>query len=173
MTVWQVIGLVFAAGGVGGLVNSYINDKGFELPHTVPKGDGTSILLPGFIGNMLIGSVAALVSWLLYGPLTQAGGGNALVNVSEFGGAILVGMSGSGWLSSAIDKVVLQTAVSQAALASPTNTTVAQQLQNATPQDVLKITQQMSAPTSSPISTSLPSNEAADSLRSSISDTHL
>ncbi len=156
MTLWQLLGVVFVAGGIGGMVNSLISDKGFVLPHTVPRGDGTSILLPGFIGNMLMGGISAGVSWLLYGPLSQAQLNVATVNITTtltaLGGAILVGMAGSGWLKNAVDKNVLRAAASQAA-ASPSAPDVAQQMLQAQPTEVLKLAQKIGEQVSVPAST--------------------
>ena len=114
--------MVFVAGAVGGLVNSLINDKGLLLPRKIERGDGTNILLPGFLGNMLTGAVAASVSWLLYGPLSQvpigAALGTAVMVLSTLGGAVLVGIVGSAWLTNAVNKNLFQAAASQAAAPS-------------------------------------------------------
>ncbi len=147
MSIWQLLGLVFVAGGIGGVINSLLTDKGFVLPHTVPKGDGTSILVPGFLGNILIGSVAAAVSWLLYGPLSQASvtsTATPAMDLAILGGAVLVGMSGSGWLHNAIDKNVLRAAASQAAEAQP-DPDVAKQMLQAPTAEVLKLARQLNA----------------------------
>lgn len=141
MVVWQFLGLVFVAGGIGGLINSLINDKGLILPHAVPKGDGTSLLIPGFIGNIIIGSVAASVSWLLYGPFNQNGlTTNMTLIMASLGGAVLTGMTGSGWLTNAIDKTIFRAVASQAVSTQPDPAT-AQQLRQASSTDAVRIAQ--------------------------------
>lgn len=70
MSMWSFLGIVIVAGAVGGMVNCLINDKGFQLPQVVAL-DGSSILVPGFIGNIITGAIAAGVSWALYGPLRR------------------------------------------------------------------------------------------------------
>ncbi len=158
MSVWQILGLVFVAGGLGGLVNSLISDKGLALPHTVSKGDGTSILVPGFIGNMLIGSLAASVSWLLYGPLNQVSiAAVSTITLAVLGGAVLVGMSGSGWFANAISKNVLTAAASQAA-AAPAAPAVSQQMLQSTPVEILNLARQMNEATSSITSAETPTS---------------
>ena len=67
---WSLLLYVAAAGGVGGIVNASMSDKGFKMP-SVDKVDDIAILQPGWIGNMIVGAVAAAVSWGLYGPLAS------------------------------------------------------------------------------------------------------
>jgi hypothetical protein len=160
MSVLQFLGIVMVAGGIGGLVNSLILDKGFALPRTVPKGDGTSLLLPGFIGNILTGAVGAGVSWSLYN--TPQGADVSFATPSSLialGGAVLVGMAGSGWLTNALEKNVFRAVASQAAATSP-NSAVAQELVTATPANAARLVQHLDG---------LPVTQAA----SSRSDTRL
>jgi hypothetical protein len=91
------------------------------LPKKIPRGDGNVIFSPGFIGNMLTGAVAASVSWLLYGPLSQIQIGTApgtqTMMVATLGGAVLIGMVGSAWLINAVGKNLFQAAAYHAASA--------------------------------------------------------
>ncbi len=57
----------FLAGLVGGTINALLSDNGFVLPKQTE-----GIFHPGWLGNALIGGVAAAVSWSLYGPLAGA-----------------------------------------------------------------------------------------------------
>ncbi len=156
MTVWQLLGLIFLAGGLGGLMNSFLNDKGLILPHSVPKGDGTNILLPGFIGNIIVGSTASTVSWLLYGPISQLGItlSSASITLAALGSAVMVGMTGSGWLNNAIDKNVMRAAAANAAIGS-SDPIAAREMLQAQPLDAFKIAQGMSGVSDScaPLST--------------------
>src|SRR3978361_2198112 len=113
---------IFAAGAVGGIVNALISDNGFALPRKEPTGQGGGdIIRPGFFGNILVGGVAAAISWGLYGPLaTQcivgcpaptagAGAGpGAAVTLASFVGAMLVGVGGARWLTNEVDKRLLK-----------------------------------------------------------------
>jgi hypothetical protein len=45
------------AGAVGGVVNALMSDNGFVLPKTAH-----GIIRPGYLGNVLIGAVAAGIS---------------------------------------------------------------------------------------------------------------
>ena len=122
MSLWQLLGLICLAGGVGGLINSLISDNGFLLPKA-EKNDGTLIIRPGFIGNIAIGAVAASVSWGLYGPLSLTSivpgpGASAQyfgMSLSALFGAVLVGVGGARWLTNEVDKKLLKTAASMAA----------------------------------------------------------
>jgi hypothetical protein len=150
MSIWFLLGMVFLAGAVGGMINSLINDKGLLLPRKIERGDGTYIFLPGFVGTMLTGGVAASVSWLLYGPLGQAPIGAASATVSmalaTLGGAALIGIVGAAWLTNAVDKHVFQAAASQAAAASPSPET-AKQMLISSPVDALNMAKQMGSGT--------------------------
>lgn len=56
-----LLGAIFLAGAVGGVVNALISDNGFVLPQRVASNQ-SRILRPGFLGNILIGGVAASIS---------------------------------------------------------------------------------------------------------------
>lgn len=140
---WIIIVFICIAGAIGGLVNALMSDNGFALPRPVIVKDGTveiSVWQPGILGNVLIGIVAAFVSWGLYGPLasyvilptsptTQA---QPTLTLAAFVGAILVGIGGSRWLSNEVDKTLLQKAAAKAA-GSASEPTKATQMASATP----------------------------------------
>lgn len=88
--------------------------------------NGVGIWRPGYIGNILIGAVAAIVSWGLYGPFSAAYlfGTSPVpettpqkfgLTLSAFVGAVLVGVGGAKWLSDEVDKRLLKAAASEAA----------------------------------------------------------
>src|SRR5712691_6825803 len=62
MTVWQLLGIVCSAGGLGGLINALLQRKGSPPPQT-------RLWLWRTLKAMLIGAVAAGLTWALYGPL--------------------------------------------------------------------------------------------------------
>src|SRR5258706_391162 len=53
-------------GGIGGFVNA-LNASDLHLPHRQPG----NVYSRGWIGNVIIGAVAALVLWGLYGPMAK------------------------------------------------------------------------------------------------------
>ncbi len=61
ISIWLLLLIVCAAGAVGGLINGLLSDNGFILPRSEQL-DQLSVLHPGFLGNMLIGTVAAGLS---------------------------------------------------------------------------------------------------------------
>src|SRR5437867_12238807 len=67
MTISQIILLIAAFGALGGIVNSAISGE-FNYPRLDP---GAKVWRPGWIGNVLVGAVAALVVWGVYGPLAS------------------------------------------------------------------------------------------------------
>jgi hypothetical protein len=56
--------LVGLVGAVGGFANCLVADE-FVPPQRDPK---TRIWRPGWIGNVLVGGIAAILIWGLYGP---------------------------------------------------------------------------------------------------------
>ncbi len=147
---WLLLLYVAAAGAVGGVVNALITDKGFRLPSRETVGE-IKIYAPGWIGNVLIGAVAAMVSWGLYGPMaayTIAGTAAALeanpsadrigLALSSLVGATLIGVGGARWLTNEVDKSLLRAAASKAASAQATPA-AAQLIALATPKEALNI----------------------------------
>jgi hypothetical protein len=104
---------VGAAGMVGGLVNVLFTVHSFVLPAVVIV-DGSKTLVPGALGSLIIGGIAALISYALYGPaqtfvMLYAGPpptnqGTAILTPAALAGAILVGFSGGRWISAESDK---------------------------------------------------------------------
>ncbi|MDX2520924.1 hypothetical protein PV355_38230 [Streptomyces stelliscabiei] len=126
MHLWQVMCWIAVCGAVGGFAAALLsNDQGFRLPHRV-KIEEASVLRPGFIGLVVIGALAAVASWGLYGPVATSTifGGNATgepardnygITIAAMIGAFLVGVGGSKWLANASDKEVLRAAATTAA----------------------------------------------------------
>jgi hypothetical protein len=126
MSLPSVLFLVFLAGALGGVVNALLSDNGFILPKKIPANGSTGAVIwrPGYLGNILIGAVAAVISWGLYGPFSSAYlfGSSPTTEPTKFGltlsafvGAILVGVGGAKWLTDEVDKRLLKVAASEAA----------------------------------------------------------
>ncbi len=120
MSVGILVLIVLAAGAVGGAVNAVLTDNGFVLPRKESLDKGF-VYRPGFLGNMLVGAVASLLSWVLYGPLAgfELGGPATQphafsMRLSTLGGALLVGVAGARWLSAEVDKTMLKAAATMA-----------------------------------------------------------
>jgi len=97
-------------GCLGGIVNSLLGG-GFELPK---KDSEANIWKPGWIGNVVVGGVAALAFWAFYGPLTQMaliGSGpqdaKAVLTVGEVMTSLLAGTGGGKILNDMIDKRIM------------------------------------------------------------------
>jgi hypothetical protein len=139
MAIWMLMLIVFVAGLIGGSINALMSDNGFALPK---REDG--ILRPGWLGNSLIGGVAAAISWSLYGPLAGvsivASTSNETkgdLTLAAIGGAILVGIAGARWLTNEVDKTLLRAAGVEAAKRQQ-NSTLAAALATATPAAALQ-----------------------------------
>src|SRR5581483_5107263 len=121
ISLWLLLALISLAGAVGGLVNGLLDSNGFLLP-CMQEVNGLRILRPGFLGNLLIGIVAATLSWGLYGPLSatalfSAQSVSSTFTLSSLVGAILIGIAGARWINTELDKKLLALAPTQPSLA--------------------------------------------------------
>jgi hypothetical protein len=101
---------------------------------------------------MLIGAVAAFISWGLYGAFSgvmvySSSNGIALsseigLTISAISGAVLVGIGGARWLTNEVDKSLLRTAAATAA-ASRTSFEDSRRISIATPAQAFNIAKQM------------------------------
>ena len=118
MTAWECSFWIMSAGAAGGLVNTLMAQGKLRLPAYE-----SGVLCPGFIGNVLVGAFASLISWALYGSgagieLARRGADprEALsLTVAALAGAALVGVGGARWLSSEVDTKLLRASVSATA----------------------------------------------------------
>ena len=154
-SMWWMLVLIILAGALGGVVNAFLSDNGFLMPKSEQTTSGATVLRPGYFGNVLVGAVAALVSWGLYGPLGSllvAGTPEALkANVSpdkvgltlaSLVGAVLVGIGGARWLSSEVDKNLLRATAAEAANKGSSND-ASKQISMATPAQALSVAKTM------------------------------
>lgn len=104
------------------------------------------IWCPGAIGNVIVGAVSAIVSWALYGSgagveiASASAGARQLfsLRLSALAGALLAGIAGARWPSSAVDKALLGESVRQVAR-TPLSPECKEELQHCdTPIKVLK-----------------------------------
>lgn len=149
-----LLAIVFLAGAIGGVINALLTDNGFILPVGEPHGN-TQIWRPGIIGNVLIGAIAAVISWGLYGPFASTNiftvGSQAKTDditlgltLASFVGAILVGIAGAKWLTNEVDKKLLRATAGAMATArfSPDQTV---QIMSSAPARALQIARELSS----------------------------
>ena len=154
-SIFWMLGAIAIAGAIGGAVNAFISDNGFMFPQLAKTSDGTEILRPGFVGNILIGSIASCISWGLYGPLTAyaiMGTSEALkanaspeklgLSLASLASAVLLGIGGARWLSDQVDKNLLRATAADAAN-KPGSPDKAKQIMAATPAKALQIAKEM------------------------------
>ncbi len=130
-------------GAIGGVINALLTDNGFFLPRSL-KSEEQEIVRPGFLGNMLIGAVSSFISWALYGPLASTvitstdpvssrnSGTLVGVTLSSLGGAVLIGIAGSRWLTNEVDKSILKSATVVAARSQADNASELNRVQSLT-----------------------------------------
>ncbi len=156
MDIWLVIAIVVEAGAVGGVVNALLTDNGFVLPRPEQTTQGLTIVRVGVLGNVIMGAVAAAVSWGLYGPSSaflvvgSPPAGTAAtpvsLNVAGMFTALLIGIGGARWLTNEVDKRLLKAAATEAAEA-PGDASRAAQIAAATPAQALQLAKGMREPT--------------------------
>lgn len=67
MDIWQLVLLIAVVGAVGGIANCAITGE-FVLPQVDTEAKAWR---PGWVGNVVVGAVAAVVVWGVNGPLSQ------------------------------------------------------------------------------------------------------
>ena len=116
MSAWYCVILISSAGAVGGIINALLSG---QRRVTMPSyQDG--VWCPGVLANVLIGAVAAVTSWALYGSgaaieLAQTTLRSEIsLKLPALAGALMVGMAGAKWLTSESDKGAWKESVNEA-----------------------------------------------------------
>ena len=96
LKIWQILLIVGGLGALGGFANCALSGE-FALPHSDAK---KKVWRPGWLSNIFVGALAALVVWALYGPLSSydlatGAGFAAHLPVAQMGSSVLIGISGS------------------------------------------------------------------------------
>jgi len=138
-TNFDVIGLIVLMGSLGSLVSAFVGDNGWHLPMY-----DNGIFRPGYLGNMLVGGLAALASWGMQKAAVLIGSSPATLSFStaDMAGAIVIGFGGASWFKSQIEKVILQRAAVVAASKSG-DALAASQIATSTPMEALKVANNM------------------------------
>lgn len=105
MTILLLILFVAFLGAVGGVANCAIAGE-FVLPH---HDKTTGIWRPGWVGNVIVGAIAAICVWGLNGPLSSydlfsVGSQNIPFTISQLVSSIVVGLGGGNILTQLAQK---------------------------------------------------------------------
>jgi hypothetical protein len=129
---------IFGLGGLGSLVSAFLGDNGWHLPE-IDEG----IFRPGWIGNVLVGGLAAVASWAM------ANSANLRETVSSLqfptatlANALVIGFGGASWFKSQAEKSILQKTAAVAASKSPDSAS-ANTIATASPMQALKAANNM------------------------------
>jgi len=138
-TNFEVIGLVVVLGGLGSLVSAFVGDSGWHLPMR-----DQGIFRPGYLGNMLVGALAALASWGMQKAAILIGSPVASLTFStaDMASALVIGFGGASWFKSQIEKVILQRAAVVAASRTG-DPMAASQIAAASPMEALRVANAM------------------------------
>jgi hypothetical protein len=152
MSIWPALGIIAGAGLLGGLVNAILTEDGFKLPQYVLG----EIWRPGFFGNVLVGVVAAVASWGLYGPAAgyvlypaSANTGPYTVTLTGFFAALIIAIGGARWLTNEVDKKLLRAAATSAAAEAGSGR--ADDIASASPSQALKAARGMHSSSFEPL----------------------
>ncbi len=111
MAVGWVILFIAVAGPVGGLLNALFAAEGFILSRVDTLPDGRKIWRPGFVGNVVVGGITALVLTALCSPLgamklgsAGATGTTYDLTLAELAGAFLCGLGGARLLTQEVGR---------------------------------------------------------------------
>ena len=144
------LGAILLTGAVGGAINAFISDNGFALP-CEENVNNVIIYRPGFIGNIMIGAIASLITWglsgsysgtMLLGPGAGIGTDNLGISISTLASSLLVGIGGARTLTNEVDKSLLKTAAVTAAAANK-SLDEAQKIAVSTPAQAFNIAKRM------------------------------
>ena len=98
--IWQIIAVVFGTGCVGGLISGvFFRPNKLGLSY---QGEICGTYFPGLAGNILLGGVAAVLFWCLYGPFSGAtiigapSDTNVSLTVGQLASCLLIGTGGAG-----------------------------------------------------------------------------
>jgi hypothetical protein len=151
MTNGEVFGLICAAGAVGGVVHDLLAG-GLALPSTSTDAGGKQQWDPGTAGSVVLGAIAAGLSWALYGPLADAtiGSGRSpgtavALTWGALAGALLVGAAGTRWIRAEIEKRLFKAAAVTAA-GAPGDSLVASRMAVASGKDALALARTIAKP---------------------------
>jgi len=122
-SIWALLAVVAGVGALGGFLNGYLNSSGLILPR-MPVVNGKLTFFPGFLGNVVTGAIAAIVTVWLATPgqpgADPGGTSKNLLTPAVVIGAFLSGLGGANILTSQRDKSLLWGAV-KAALIRPSD----------------------------------------------------
>jgi hypothetical protein len=101
--------LIVGFGMVGGFINAFLTDQGLALPKLDRLQNGQRILRPGFVGNVTVGGVTAIILAGLYSPLGAVEIGtstapNLHLTIGSLAGALLSGIGGARLLTQEVEK---------------------------------------------------------------------
>jgi len=108
--VWGIVALIFGAGLIGGFVNSLIAGE-LQLPYRDLQ---ANVYRPGWVGSCLVGGIAAVTFWGLYGPLADlaligsSAGSTVALKVGELFGSLVTGIGGGKLLLGAVERKGLE-----------------------------------------------------------------
>lgn len=101
--------MIAVMGAIGGLANC-THSKEFHLPHADKK---ARTWRPGWVGNVLLGSVAAVVVWGIYGPFALYDFFDPKpvefhLTLTQLASSLLTGISGSRILTLESQKAIIE-----------------------------------------------------------------
>lgn len=104
---WELLLWIGGLGAIGGLSNCLLAGE-FVMPE---YDKDAKVWKPGWLGNVVVGGVAAIVVWGIYGPLASFDLTNTLdphITLSQLLSSLVVGIGGARILSLEAQKMLLK-----------------------------------------------------------------
>lgn len=99
-----ILAWIFGLGGLGSIVSAFIGDNGWHLPMM-----DNGIFRPGWIGNFLVGGLAAVASFGMANSSDLFEKTSSLkFTTSVLANALVIGFGGASWFKSQAEKMILQ-----------------------------------------------------------------
>jgi hypothetical protein len=105
MSIFYLVLFVAGLGGIGGLANCLVSGE-LSLPHIDRN---TKTWRPGWVGNVIVGAVAAVVVWGIYGPFSsfdiiKSDFTQVSITIAQLLSSLVIGFSGGRILTSISEK---------------------------------------------------------------------
>lgn len=111
---FAIVAIIFALGGLGSLVSAFVGDSSWHLPEF---DWANGVYRPGWIGNALVGGLAAVGSWASAnaGDWSDPNATAFHFTNAALASALAVGFGGASWFKSQSEKSLLRGAAVVAA----------------------------------------------------------
>ena len=136
------LGSIFILGGLGSLVNSFLGDSGWHVPMFDRDSD---VFRPGWLGNWLVGGLAAVASWGMANSMDLLDKNLRFqFTTAAVANALIIGFGGASWFKGQTEKTILQKTAAEAA-SKAADPAAASKIASSSPLEAVRTAKQMAA----------------------------